>query len=122
MNSLVEESKEVSHDNDDSPWQGNNDLLDLVHSFCKVFNFCNIRIYSSQLRFKSHRERDRDYVAFKVRKSTSDLVLGNYFMHLVRHALLFLTQVKHFRNRSGISTDKRGLLDVYRILREQGKY
>lgn len=48
--SLVKESKEVSHDHDDSPRQSDNDLLDLVHSLCRVLNFWNTRIESTSLK------------------------------------------------------------------------
>lgn len=48
--SLVKESKEVSHDHDDSPRQSDNDLLDLVHSLCRVLSFWNTWIESTSLK------------------------------------------------------------------------
>lgn len=39
--SLIEESKQISHDNDDSPGQSDDDLLDLVHPLSGILSFWN---------------------------------------------------------------------------------
>lgn len=39
--SLIEESKQISHDNDDSPGQSDDDLLDLVHPLGGILSFWN---------------------------------------------------------------------------------
>jgi len=48
--SLIKESKKISHDNDDSPGQSDDDLLDLVHSLGGVLDFWNTRTQSRSLK------------------------------------------------------------------------
>lgn len=58
--SLIKESKKVSHDNDDSPRQSDDDLLDLVHPLGGVLDFWNTgteRTSLNLLRTRQHGAR-----------------------------------------------------------------
>lgn len=54
--SLIKESKKISHDNDDSPGQSDDDLLDLVHSLSGVLDFWNTWIESTSLNLLQTRQ------------------------------------------------------------------
>lgn len=51
--SLIKESKKVSHDNDDGPRQSDDDLLDLVHPLGGVLDFWNTGTQSTSLNLLS---------------------------------------------------------------------